>query len=81
IVESNILRGGGFAGNRSRASSKHLSPHLPVGELDSSGVKQGCAAPEAACGRGIQRKPDVDVFEKVTLQLSPSYRTFPLRKV
>ncbi|GFT14363.1 krueppel-like factor 7 [Trichonephila clavipes] len=32
---------GGFVGHRSRASSKHLSPHLPVDELDSSGVKKG----------------------------------------
>ncbi|GFU20769.1 hypothetical protein TNCV_4098461, partial [Trichonephila clavipes] len=40
IVRVHYFVRGGFAGNRSRASSKHLSPHLPVdGAADSSGVK------------------------------------------
>ncbi|GFT64628.1 DUF1758 domain-containing protein [Trichonephila clavipes] len=46
--ECNIVRvqyfvRGGFVGYRSRASSKHLSPHLPVDELDSSGGQTGVA--------------------------------------
>ncbi|GFW62811.1 hypothetical protein TNCV_4451631 [Trichonephila clavipes] len=41
IVRVHYFVRGGFVGHRSRASSKHLSPHLPVGSLDSSGVKQG----------------------------------------
>ncbi|GFT23678.1 hypothetical protein TNCV_3511451 [Trichonephila clavipes] len=67
IVRVHYFVRGGFVGHRSRASSKHLSPHLPVGSLDSSGVKQGCAAPEAArVGVGSTKKPtpDVVVFEK-----------------
>ncbi|GFW06939.1 hypothetical protein TNCV_1539181 [Trichonephila clavipes] len=58
---------GGFVGYRSRASSKHLSPHLPVGSLDSSeGSNRGCAASEAArVGVESTKKPtpDVVVFE------------------
>ncbi|GFU53139.1 hypothetical protein TNCV_3023621 [Trichonephila clavipes] len=67
IVRVHYFVRGGFVGHRSRASSKHLSPHLPVGSLDSSGVKQGCAAPEAArVGVESTKKPtpDVVVFEK-----------------
>ncbi|GFW68713.1 hypothetical protein TNCV_3639281 [Trichonephila clavipes] len=41
IVRVQYFVRGGFVGHRSRASSKHLSPHLPVYELDSSGVKKG----------------------------------------
>ncbi|GFW08880.1 hypothetical protein TNCV_3474341 [Trichonephila clavipes] len=41
IVRVQYFVRGGFVGHRSRASSKHLSPHLPVDELDSSGVKKG----------------------------------------
>ncbi|GFU88066.1 retrovirus-related Pol polyprotein from transposon 297 [Trichonephila clavipes] len=66
IVRVHYFVRGGFVGHRSRASSKHLSPHLPVGSLDSSGVKQGCAAPEAA-RVGVESTkrptPDVVVFE------------------
>ncbi|GFX95189.1 uncharacterized protein TNCV_847801 [Trichonephila clavipes] len=58
IVRVHYFVRGGVVGHRSRASSKHLSPHLPVGSLDSSGVKQGCAAPEAArVGVGSTKKP------------------------
>ncbi|GFV49993.1 hypothetical protein TNCV_2372361 [Trichonephila clavipes] len=67
IVRVQYFVRGGFVGYRSRASSKHLSPHLPVGSLDSSGVKQGCAAPKAArVGVESTKKPtpDVVVFEK-----------------
>ncbi|GFX03697.1 hypothetical protein TNCV_2112691 [Trichonephila clavipes] len=66
IVRVHYFVRGGFVGHRSRASSKHLSPHLPVGSLDSSGVKQGCAASEAArVGVESTKKPtpDVVVFE------------------
>ncbi|GFW51090.1 hypothetical protein TNCV_3593721 [Trichonephila clavipes] len=41
IVRVQYFVRGGFVDHRSRASSKHLSPHLPVDELDSSGVKKG----------------------------------------
>ncbi|GFV83414.1 hypothetical protein TNCV_3055611 [Trichonephila clavipes] len=67
IVRVHYFVRGGFAGNRSRASSKHLSPHLPVGELDSSGVKKGlcCTCKLHVWVSGLQRnRPDVDVFEK-----------------
>ncbi|GFX82933.1 hypothetical protein TNCV_4938031 [Trichonephila clavipes] len=62
IVRVQYFVRGGFVGYRSRASSKHLSPHLPVGSLDSSGVKQGCAASEAArVGVESTKKPTPDV--------------------
>ncbi|GFX22338.1 hypothetical protein TNCV_1815401 [Trichonephila clavipes] len=57
----------GFVGHRSRASSKHLSPHLPVDELDSSGVKKGlrCSCKVHVWMSGPQRsRLDVDVSEK-----------------
>ncbi|GFW37298.1 hypothetical protein TNCV_2632811 [Trichonephila clavipes] len=41
IVGVHYFVRGGFVGYRSRASSKHLSPHLPVGSLDSSGGQTG----------------------------------------
>ncbi|GFX95085.1 hypothetical protein TNCV_3605441 [Trichonephila clavipes] len=59
IVRVQYFVRGGSVGHRSRASSKHLSPHLPVDELDSSGVKQGCAAPaDARVGVGSTKKAD-----------------------
>ncbi|GFV06746.1 uncharacterized protein TNCV_1611591 [Trichonephila clavipes] len=67
IVRVQYFVRGGFAGNRSRASSKHLSPHLPVGELDSSGGQTGVALHLKlhVWASGLQRnRPDVDVFEK-----------------
>ncbi|GFX42094.1 solute carrier family 2, facilitated glucose transporter member 12 [Trichonephila clavipes] len=56
-----VLRG--FVGYRSRASSKHLSPHLPVGSLDSSGgSNRGCAGSEVArVGVESTKKPTPDV--------------------
>ncbi|GFX85012.1 integrase catalytic domain-containing protein [Trichonephila clavipes] len=66
IVRVHYFVRGGFVGHRSRASSKHLSPHLPVGSLDSSGSNRGCAASEAArMGVESTKKPtpDVVVFE------------------
>ncbi|GFW41898.1 hypothetical protein TNCV_6071 [Trichonephila clavipes] len=61
---------------RSRASSKHLSSHLPVGSLDSSGVKQGLRwIGNCTCGRRIYKETDTRCcccFRNVTLQLSPS---------
>ncbi|GFW99668.1 hypothetical protein TNCV_3419001 [Trichonephila clavipes] len=66
IVRVHYFVRGGFVGHRSRASSKHLSPHLPVGSLDSSGSNRGCDAPEAArVGVESTKKPtpDVVVFE------------------
>ncbi|GFX02138.1 uncharacterized protein TNCV_1750231 [Trichonephila clavipes] len=43
IVRVQYFVRGGSVGHRSRASSKHLSPHLPVDELDSSGDQTGVA--------------------------------------
>ncbi|GFW99808.1 hypothetical protein TNCV_3420371 [Trichonephila clavipes] len=43
IVRVHYFVRGGSVRHRSRASSKHLSPHLPVGELDSSGGQTGVA--------------------------------------
>ncbi|GFV99221.1 hypothetical protein TNCV_1511941 [Trichonephila clavipes] len=40
IVRVQYFVRGGFVRHCSRASSKHLSPHLPVDELDSSGGGQ-----------------------------------------
>ncbi|GFW53940.1 hypothetical protein TNCV_1086571 [Trichonephila clavipes] len=63
IVRVQYFVRGGFVGYRSRASSKHLSPHLPVGSLDSSGgSNRGCAASEAArVGVESTKKPTPDV--------------------
>ncbi|GFU89999.1 hypothetical protein TNCV_2438861 [Trichonephila clavipes] len=63
IVRVQCFVRGGFVGYRSRASSKHLSPHLPVGSLDSSGGQTGgCAASEAArVGVESTKKPTPDV--------------------
>ncbi|GFW15091.1 transposable element Tcb1 transposase [Trichonephila clavipes] len=67
IVRVQYFVRGGSVGHRSRASSKHLSPHLPVDELDSSGVKQGlrCTC-RCTCGCRVHKESrlDVDVFEK-----------------
>ncbi|GFT02074.1 hypothetical protein TNCV_83801 [Trichonephila clavipes] len=89
IIEFNYVRvqylvRGGFIGYRSRASSKHLSPHLPVDELDSSGVKKGlrCRCKMHVWVSGPQRsRLDVDVRRSDVTALALSYRTFPLRKV
>ncbi|GFT06479.1 hypothetical protein TNCV_3356111 [Trichonephila clavipes] len=59
IVRVHYFVRGGFVGHRSRASSKHLSPHLPVDELDSSGVKKGlrCRCKMHVWVSGPQKKP------------------------
>ncbi|GFW23064.1 integrase catalytic domain-containing protein [Trichonephila clavipes] len=59
IVRVQYFVRGGSVGHRSRASSKHLSPHLPVGELDSSGGQTGVALHlQMHVGvSGPQRKP------------------------
>ncbi|GFS95100.1 uncharacterized protein TNCV_2704611 [Trichonephila clavipes] len=65
IVRVHYFERGGFVRHRSRASSKHLSPHLPVDELDSSGVKKGlrCTCKLHVWVSGLQRnRPDVDVW-------------------
>ncbi|GFW28237.1 hypothetical protein TNCV_4639051 [Trichonephila clavipes] len=65
IVRVQYFVRGGFVGHRSRASSKHLSPHLPVDELDSSGVKKGLRCKMHVRVSGPQRsRLDVDVSEK-----------------
>ncbi|GFW62721.1 hypothetical protein TNCV_2624841 [Trichonephila clavipes] len=67
IVRVHYFVRGGFVGHRSRASSKHLSPHLPVGSLDSSGGQTGVALHLKlhVWASDLQRnRPDVVVFEK-----------------
>ncbi|GFY11507.1 hypothetical protein TNCV_3183451 [Trichonephila clavipes] len=84
IVRVQYFVRGGFVGHRSRASSKHLSPPVPVDELDSSGVKKGlrCTCKLHVWVSGLQRnRPDVDVWRSDVTALALSYRTFPLRKV
>ncbi|GFV96696.1 hypothetical protein TNCV_3387891 [Trichonephila clavipes] len=63
IVRVHYFVRGGFVGYRSRASSKHLSSHLPVGSLDSSGgSNRGCAGSEIArVGVESTKKPTPDV--------------------
>ncbi|GFW92162.1 acetylcholine receptor subunit alpha-like [Trichonephila clavipes] len=59
IVRVHYFVRGEFVGHRSRASSKHLSPHLPVDELDSSGSKRGCvAAARCTCGCRVHKEAD-----------------------
>ncbi|GFV85933.1 hypothetical protein TNCV_1422361 [Trichonephila clavipes] len=84
IVRVQYFVRGGFVGHRSRTSLKHLSPHLPVDELDSSGVKRGlrCRCKMHVWVSGPQRnRLDVDVWRSDVTALALSYRTFPLRKV
>ncbi|GFU16042.1 hypothetical protein TNCV_1300041 [Trichonephila clavipes] len=74
IVRVHYFVRGGFVGYRSRASSKHLSLHLPVGSLDSSGgSNRVCAASEVArVGVESTKKPTPDVvvvFETFRLPL------------
>ncbi|GFV32167.1 zinc finger C2HC domain-containing protein 1C [Trichonephila clavipes] len=59
IVRVQYFVRGGFVGYRSRASSKHLSPHPPVDELDSSGVKKGlrCSC-RCTCGCRVHKEAD-----------------------
>ncbi|GFX80094.1 uncharacterized protein TNCV_2107401 [Trichonephila clavipes] len=67
IVRVHYFVRGGFAGNRSRASSKHLSPHLPVDGARFLGGQKGfcCTCKLHVWLSGLQRnRPDVDVFEK-----------------
>ncbi|GFU41649.1 hypothetical protein TNCV_1249801 [Trichonephila clavipes] len=67
IVRVHYFVRGGFGGHCSRASSKHISPHLPVDGLASSGVKKGlrCSCKMHVWVSGPQRsRPDVDVLEK-----------------
>ncbi|GFV68184.1 transposable element Tcb1 transposase [Trichonephila clavipes] len=75
IVRVQYFVRGGFVGRRSRASSKHLSPHLPVDELDSSGVKKGlrCTCKMHVWVSGPTKDADsMLMFGEATLQLSPS---------
>ncbi|GFX32243.1 uncharacterized protein TNCV_2659191 [Trichonephila clavipes] len=60
IVRVQYFERGGSVGHRSRASSKHLSPHLPVDELDSSGGQTGVVLhlQDARVGVGSTKKAD-----------------------
>ncbi|GFW89791.1 uncharacterized protein TNCV_2424491 [Trichonephila clavipes] len=86
IVRVQYFVRGGFVGHRSRASSKHLSPHLPVDGARFLGGQKGVALhlQDARVGVGSTKKPtplDVDVRRSDVTALALSYRTFPLRKV
>ncbi|GFW53258.1 nose resistant to fluoxetine protein 6 [Trichonephila clavipes] len=76
---------GGFVGHRSRASSKRLSPHLPVGSLDSSGGQTGVALHRKlhVWASNLQRnRHQMLLFSRRDVTaLALSYGTFPLRKV
>ncbi|GFV85701.1 uncharacterized protein TNCV_2003221 [Trichonephila clavipes] len=78
IVRVQYFAKGGFVGYRSRASSKHLSPHLPVDELDSSGGQTGVALhlQDARVGVGSTKsRLDVDVRRSdVTIPLHTKTR-------
>ncbi|GFU55393.1 uncharacterized protein TNCV_2549821 [Trichonephila clavipes] len=70
---------GGFVGYRSRASSKHLSPHLPVDGARFLGGQKGVALhlQDARVGVGSTKKPtplDVDVRRSdVTERIGPYF--------
>ncbi|GFV81678.1 hypothetical protein TNCV_1703351 [Trichonephila clavipes] len=67
IVRVHYFVRGGFAGNHSRASSKHLSPSSSGRRARFLGVKKGwcCTCKLHVWLSGLQRnRPDVDVFEK-----------------
>ncbi|GFX46758.1 uncharacterized protein TNCV_4039061 [Trichonephila clavipes] len=85
IVRVHYFVRGGFVVYRSRASSKHLSSHLPVDELDSSGGQTRVALhlQDARVGVGSTKKADqMLMFSRSDVTaLALSYRTFPLRKV
>ncbi|GFV39172.1 transposable element Tc3 transposase [Trichonephila clavipes] len=85
IVRVHYFVRGGFAGHRSRASSKHLSPHLPVGSLDSSGGQTGVALHLKlhVWASNLQRnRHQMLLFSRRDVTaLALSYGTFPLRKV
>ncbi|GFX12925.1 uncharacterized protein TNCV_3659211 [Trichonephila clavipes] len=86
IVRVQYFVRGGFVGHRSRASSKHLSPHLPVDGARFLGGQKGVGLhlQDARVGVGSTKKPtplDVDVRRSDVTALALSYRTFPLRKV
>ncbi|GFU61935.1 uncharacterized protein TNCV_4022221 [Trichonephila clavipes] len=66
IVRVQYFVRGGFVGHRSRASSKHVSPHLPVDGARFLGGQKGVALhlQDARVGVGSTKKPtplDVDV--------------------
>ncbi|GFX69142.1 hypothetical protein TNCV_3563181 [Trichonephila clavipes] len=67
IVRVHYFVRGGFAGNRSRASSKHLSPSSSGQRARFLGGQKGlcCTCKLHVWLSGLQRnRPDVDVFEK-----------------
>ncbi|GFX92682.1 hypothetical protein TNCV_2012681 [Trichonephila clavipes] len=62
IVRVQYFVRGGFVGHRSRASSKHLSPHLPVDELDSSGsIRVALQVQDARVGVGSNKRCRLDI--------------------
>ncbi|GFW78603.1 hypothetical protein TNCV_2244031 [Trichonephila clavipes] len=67
IVRVQYFVRGGFVVTALLQVQKHLSFHLPVDELDSSGVKKGlrCTC-RCTCGCRVHKESqlDVDVFEK-----------------
>ncbi|PRD27744.1 UNVERIFIED_CONTAM: hypothetical protein NCL1_34474 [Trichonephila clavipes] len=68
IVRVQYFVRGGFVGHRSRASSKHLSSHLPVDGARFLGGQTGVALQlqDARVGVGSTKKPTaVDVSEKI----------------
>ncbi|GFX30929.1 hypothetical protein TNCV_4146371 [Trichonephila clavipes] len=76
IVRVHYFVRGGFVLHRSRASSKHLSSHLPVDGARFLGVKKGlrCSCKMHVWVSDPQRSRPLSMFMfgEATLQLSPS---------
>ncbi|GFU66167.1 hypothetical protein TNCV_2858401 [Trichonephila clavipes] len=74
IVRVHYFVRGGFVGHRSRASSKHLSSHLPVDRARFLGGQKGVALQLHVWVSGPQRSRPLSMlmFGEATLQLSPS---------
>ncbi|GFT56546.1 uncharacterized protein TNCV_3508891 [Trichonephila clavipes] len=60
IVRVQYFVRGGFVGYRSRASSKHLSPHLPVDGARFLGDQKGVALQLQDARVGVGSNKDID---------------------
>ncbi|GFS57465.1 uncharacterized protein TNCV_1401491 [Trichonephila clavipes] len=60
LLESNYFLRGGFVGHRSRASSKHLSSHLPVDGVRFLGGQKGVALQLQDARMGVGSNKDAD---------------------
>ncbi|GFU53992.1 uncharacterized protein TNCV_246251 [Trichonephila clavipes] len=84
IVRVQYFVRGGFVGHHSRASSKHLSSHLPVDGVRFLGGQKGlrCSCKMHVWVSGPTKMPTtLNVRRNDVTALALSCRTFPLRKV